>query len=115
MAGTDTDEVLSLITLVNLAVVALALGKRNSAVTRTRAARNRLRHLDAPHYAELHEILAAVEWRIAEAVSREQAGRFSRSGWHPPVPSLGTFAARAAAGLSHEIFKVLAPGQTISI
>ncbi|MFE1510036.1 S1 RNA-binding domain-containing protein [Streptomyces sp. NPDC058726] len=97
MAGTDTDEVLSLITLVNLAVVALALGKRNSAVTRTRAARNRLRHLDAPHYAELHEILAAVEWRIAEAVSREQAGRFSRSGWHPPVPSLGTFAARAAA------------------
>lgn len=97
MAGTDTDEVLSLITLVNLAVVALALGKRNSAVTRTRAARNRLRRLDAPHYAELHEILAAVEWRIAEAVSREQAGRFSRGGWHPPVPSLGTFAARAAA------------------
>ncbi|MFB9350993.1 S1 RNA-binding domain-containing protein [Streptomyces heliomycini] len=103
MADADVDEALALITFVNLAVVTLTLGDLDSAASRARSARSLLRHLDAPHSAEPREVLAAVEWRLADSGhgpgpgGREPVRR--KPGEERPGPSsvaLSAFAGQAA-------------------
>ncbi|MFF1271940.1 S1 RNA-binding domain-containing protein [Streptomyces marokkonensis] len=103
-AGSDVDDVLVVITGINLAVVALTLGDFGSAARQARTARRLLGSLDAPHSAELHEVLAAVEWRLADGGHGQLPGggepfRPTPGEGRRPAPAspLSAFAARAAA------------------
>lgn len=108
MSGTEVDEVLVLTTSINLAVVTLTLGYADEAASHARTARSLLRDLDVSHGAAAHEVLAALEWRLAETghgTPTEPTRIRPGSAWarlRPSLSPLSAFAAQAAV-LAREV------------